>query len=498
MPSNAFPLLPKELVDAIEHQQHIILPSGIISGQPEITAGTLRIIRSAQTGAVVMQCMTGTALQIDRAISAATSQIPFWLSLGSAGRAKYLQSISQAVTTNAASLTKLVHYTSGKVTSEAAAEVERIAEVFRFYAEDSCRSSDTSNTFPTLYDPQNTLHRSRGCGVVALLTSWHSPLLNFARRLAVALSSGCTVVAMTGHTNPAAEMALIALIHEIGLPRDIVSIIFGDDRLPLLLRAHPAVALVSLGEASTSWTESQSGSQDKAEATVFDRPAEASMIICDDANLVTAAQLAAQGAFQNRGRSRGATSRITVQKSIYKPFITELCKQIPRYMSAEGTAPIYFPDEATMHWEQLARHIDTRKDLGTSVDTTNPAYTLACSLGMQPTVVEGISISDPLWKDVLFAPIACVNSFATYEEAVEMCQINRVQLVATVVTNSITTVQQVAELCQPASLWVNKLPNSHYLGIEKQFSSNWNVTALAPQLYQRRVIVHLDHPSWST
>ena len=93
--------------------------------------------------------------------------------------------------------------------------------------------------------------RLHGRGVFACISPWNFPLAIFTGPVAAALAAGNAAIAKPAEQTPLIGALAIELMHEAGIPSDVVQLAPGDGKVGAALTAHPLIA----GVAFTGSTE---------------------------------------------------------------------------------------------------------------------------------------------------------------------------------------------------------------------------------------------------
>jgi RHH-type proline utilization regulon transcriptional repressor/proline dehydrogenase/delta 1-pyrroline-5-carboxylate dehydrogenase len=137
-----------------------------------------------------------------------------------------------------------------KTWDDAVAEVREAIDFLRYYAADAARVMAPA----TLAGPTgetNELHL-RGRGTWVCISPWNFPLAIFTGQVAAALVTGNAVAAKPAEQTPAIAAAMVRLMHDAGVPRDVLILCPGDGAtIGAALVADPRIA----GVAFTGSTE---------------------------------------------------------------------------------------------------------------------------------------------------------------------------------------------------------------------------------------------------
>jgi RHH-type proline utilization regulon transcriptional repressor/proline dehydrogenase/delta 1-pyrroline-5-carboxylate dehydrogenase len=150
-----------------------------------------------------------------------------WDGIGGAARAAILERAADLYETNRAKLMALAVREGGKTLSTALGEVREAVDMLRYYAAEARRhfSAPTNLPGPTGEANELTLH---GRGVFACISPWNFPLAIFTGQLAGALAAGNAVLAKPAAPTPLIAAAAVALLHEAGVPQEVLHLLPGS------------------------------------------------------------------------------------------------------------------------------------------------------------------------------------------------------------------------------------------------------------------------------
>jgi RHH-type transcriptional regulator, proline utilization regulon repressor / proline dehydrogenase / delta 1-pyrroline-5-carboxylate dehydrogenase len=144
---------------------------------------------------------------------------------------------------------------AGKTLPDAVAEIREAADFCRYYAE---RGRELFAAPRQLDGPvgERNLLSYQGRGVFACISPWNFPLAIFTGQITAALMAGNAVVAKPAPATTLIAHAMTRLLHEAGIPRDVLQLAPADG--PLFGRSaltHPALAGVAFtGSTATAAT----------------------------------------------------------------------------------------------------------------------------------------------------------------------------------------------------------------------------------------------------
>ena len=126
---------------------------------------------------------------------------------------------------------------------DAVSEVREAIDFCRYYAAQA-RGLMAPQVLPGVTGERNT-YRLGGRGVWACISPWNFPLAIFTGQVVAALVTGNAVAAKPAEQTPGIGAAMIALLHQCGVPEDALVGVYGDGAIGAALVAHPQIAGVA-------------------------------------------------------------------------------------------------------------------------------------------------------------------------------------------------------------------------------------------------------------
>jgi RHH-type proline utilization regulon transcriptional repressor/proline dehydrogenase/delta 1-pyrroline-5-carboxylate dehydrogenase len=213
------------------------------SGAPTVGQGTAprRVVAPFDPGHVVGEVRDATVADVDAAAKAAHGAQRRWDALGGSARARLLDRAADLFDEHRE---ELCIREAGKTLPDAILEVREAVDFLRFYAAEARNKFDQATVLPGPTGELNEL-RLHGRGVFACISPWNFPLAIFIGPVAAALAAGNAALAKPAEQTPLIGALAIELMHEAGIPRDIVQLVPGDGQIGAALTSHPLVAGVA-------------------------------------------------------------------------------------------------------------------------------------------------------------------------------------------------------------------------------------------------------------
>lgn len=156
-------------------------------------------------------------------------------------------------------------------------------------------------------------------GVVGAITPWNFPHQINLAKVGPALAAGCTVVLKPAPDTPWAAAALAHLAAtETDIPAGVLNVVNSSDHgLGALLSADPRVDLVSFTGSTATGRKVMASAAETLKRVFLELGGKSAFIILDDADLGSAAGLAAFTACTHAGQGCAITTRLLVPRSRY-------------------------------------------------------------------------------------------------------------------------------------------------------------------------------------
>ena len=202
---------------------------------------------------VVGTAPDATPAEIDLAFRAAQRAFPEWDDRGGPARAAILERAADAIEAARPELLFLLAREGGRVLADGASEIREAADFCRYYAT-RARADFVSRELPGPTGERNVWTLG-GRGVFVAISPWNFPLAIFVGQVAAALAAGNAVLAKPAEQTPLVAGRAVTLLHEAGVPREVLHILCGDGRVGAALVGDPRCA----GVAFTGGTDTARG-----------------------------------------------------------------------------------------------------------------------------------------------------------------------------------------------------------------------------------------------
>lgn len=476
-----------------------------IGGEPAVNpaGSTFETRNPADLREVVAVYPQGRAEDARQAISAAQGAFPGWAGSTAVARGRVLSKASQLIESRKAELAELLTREEGKTLAEATGEVQRTADIFRFFGGLSYTLG--GQTIP--HDlPGNLLYtRREPLGVVGLITPWNFPIAIPAWKLAPALVCGNTVVLKPASQAPALACELAKILADAGLPKGVFNVVVGDGRsVGGELANNPAIAALSFtGSHGVGKVIYQQLAQ-RMTRSQMEMGGKNPTLVLADADLDLAATLVIRAGFGLTGQACTATSRVIVERSVLAPFTekllakTKAIKVGPGLQAGVEMGPAVNPQELEGNFQHIAgAQAEGAKLLWGGQRLTEGD--LQHGLFMQPTVLGDVTPTMKIAREEVFGPVVAIMAVSDFDEAIAVANGVEVGLSASVVTRDLKKAMIYCERIQAGVVKVNQISTGLALqapfgGVKQSSTDSFKEQgAGAVEFYSRLKTVYLDY-----
>jgi RHH-type proline utilization regulon transcriptional repressor/proline dehydrogenase/delta 1-pyrroline-5-carboxylate dehydrogenase len=159
-------------------------------------------------------------------------------------RAQMLERTAALLEANRPELLALLVREAGKTLPDAIAEVREAEDFLRYYAMHARRLLARPEILPGPTGEHNEL-QLHGRGVFVCISPWNFPLAIFAGQIAAALVAGNCVIAKPAEQTNRIGLRFVQLMHDAGVPKQVLQCVLGDGEVGAALVADPRVAGVA-------------------------------------------------------------------------------------------------------------------------------------------------------------------------------------------------------------------------------------------------------------
>ena len=230
-------------------------PGGPVLTHGEAIEPSVPVRSPANTPTVVGLTRDATAAEIAGAMATCARAQRAWDATPAAQRAACLDKAADLLESRRGAFLHLLVREAGRNLPDAIAEIREAADFCRYYA---ARGRELFASPRELDGPvgERNLLSLQGRGVFACISPWNFPLAIFTGQITAALMAGNAVIAKPAPATTLIAHAMTRLLHEAGIPRDVLQLAPADGPLfGATALTHPALAGVAFtGSTATAAT----------------------------------------------------------------------------------------------------------------------------------------------------------------------------------------------------------------------------------------------------
>nr|AMJ39506.1 aldehyde dehydrogenase 2B7 copy 2 [Bixa orellana] len=477
----------------------------LINGQfVDAVSGKTFTTLDPRTGDVIAHVAEGDSEDVDRAVSAARKAFDEgpWPKMAAYERSKILLKFADLLEKHNDEIAALETWDNGKPYEQAAQiEVPMFTRLFRYYAgwADKIHGltvpADGAHHVQTLHEP---------IGVAGQIIPWNFPLLMFAWKVGPALACGNTIVLKTAEQTPLSALYAAKLLHEAGLPSGVLNVISGfGPTAGASLASHMEVdKLAFTGSTDTGKVVLQLAAKSNLKPVTLELGGKSPFIVCEDADVDKAVELAHFALFFNQGQCCCAGSRTYVHEKVYDEFLEKAkARALKRVVGDPFKGGIeQGPQVDSDQFEKILRYIRSGVESGATLETGGERLGTK-GYYIQPTVFSNVKDDMLIAKDEIFGPVQSILKFDDLDEVIRRSNASRYGLAAGVFTQNIDTANTLTRALRVGSVWINcfdvfdaAIPFGGYKmsghGREK------GIYSLSNYLQVKAVVTPLKNPAW--
>ncbi|WP_372605613.1 NAD-dependent succinate-semialdehyde dehydrogenase, partial [Actibacterium sp.] len=407
------------------------------------------------TGQPIGQVPVAGAEQLQQAAGFAQQGFAIWRATGAHDRAAILRKTAQLLRDRADALAHALTLEQGRPLGDTKMECMIGAEVLDWFAEEAKRTY--GRIIPARQPGVSQLVEKQPIGPVLAISTWNVPINHAARKLGAALAAGCSVVLKGPEEAPASTMMVVQAFLDAGLPAPVLSLVFGDPaQISDTLIAHPVIRKLTFTGSTPIGKLLASKAGAVMKPATLELGGHAPVLIFDDADIDKAVAILSMTKFRNAGQICISPTRFLVQDGVFDRFTDGFTKAAEAIKTGNGLDP-----DSQMGPLSTQRRVEAVEAL--VQDALSKGATLRTGgtrIGNEgffyaPTVLTDVPTDAVAMNDEPFGPVALINRFSTYDQA--MSEANRLDygLAAYAYTGTAQTANRLAADIESGMLSIN-------------------------------------------
>jgi alpha-ketoglutaric semialdehyde dehydrogenase len=411
--------------------------ASIVSGTPVNGApgGTLTISNPARLDQVVGEAALGDAATFMGACRAARSAQPGWAATPAPVRGRAIQQLGRLVEANFEALSALITREIGKPIAESRGEVQEVVDTCNFFLGEGRRLY--GQTVPSEMPDKQLFTFRAPVGVAAIITAGNFPVAVPSWYLVPALLCGNAVVWKPAEYAPTTAEAFAQLFLHAGFPAGTFNLVLADGPRTFdgLEQALDAGLVDKVGFTGSTEVGKRIGELTgrHLQTACLELGGKNPLVVMPDADLDLAVEGALFSGFGTAGQRCTSLGTVIVHAAVHDAFLERLDTATRSAAIGDPTQDVLYGPmisarfcERFEDWLTLIRpHHTILGSTGTGrITAANPRAGFVgdpeAGLFVHPTIVDGVTAADDLYRTETFGPIVGVATFGDFDEAMAL------------------------------------------------------------------------------
>ncbi len=447
---------------------------------------TMPIVNPA-TGDVIGTLAYAEQADLDHALEATARGFATWKKISAFERSKMMRKAANLLRDRIDHVAMLMTMEQGKTIAEAKAEIINGADTIDWFAEEARRTY--GRVIPARGEGIYQLVIKEPVGPVAAFTPWNFPINQIVRKLSAALAAGCSIIVKAPEETPASPAELIRAFADAGVPPGTIGLVYGDPAtISSYLIPHPVIRKISFTGSTVVGKQLAAMAGAHMKRATMELGGHAPVIIFDDADAAVAAKVMASSKFRNAGQVCISPTRFLVQEGIYDSFVEQFVANTRKLKVGDGLeqgvnmGALANPRRSKAmeaNLEDVGKHGGHVKTGGHRIGSKGNFF--------EPTVVTELPNDARAMNEEPFGPMAIINPFKTFDDAVKEANRLPFGLAAYAWTKSAKTANAIASSVETGMISINHvglgIPEVPFGGVKDSgYGSEGGSEAIEPYL----------------
>jgi acyl-CoA reductase-like NAD-dependent aldehyde dehydrogenase len=432
--------------------------------------GHMTSTNPARTSETVAEVSLGDAGTFVEACRAAREAQREWASVPAPIRSQVVKKIGRVVENNKEALARLVTREIGKPYAESLGEVQEIIDTCDFFTGEGRRLY--GQTVPSEMPDKQLFTFRVPVGVAAIITAGNFPVAVPSWYLIPALTCGNAVVWKPAEYSSAIGDALARLFMAGGLPDGVLNVVQAEGPATFegLEKALDEGLVDKVGFTGSSEVGKRVGELcgRHMQSPCLELGGKNPLVVMPDADLDLAVEGALFSGFGTAGQRCTSMGTVIVHESVHEDFISRFTRAVEEAPIGDPAQDVLYGSmlserfhERFLRWLELIEpHHTVHGSSGTgriSADNPREGFVGDPEAGIydHPTIVDGVTMEDEIYRTETFGPIVGVASFSDFDEAIALSNGHGYGLSAAIYTTDATNALRFRERNGAGMLSVN-------------------------------------------
>ena len=394
---------------------------------------------------------------LDEALAAAEKGFAIWRDTSVFDRYKTMRKAAELLRKRADGIAWMMTREQGKPLADSVGEIMRAADTIEWFSEEARRTY--GQVIPARSPGVTQMTIKLPVGPVAAFTPWNFPINQIVRKLSAALATGCSIIVKAPEETPASPAELIRAFIDAGVPDGVIGLVYGvPAEISEYLIPHPTIRKISFTGSTPVGKHLASLAGQHMKRATMELGGHAPVLVFNDADVDAAIKIMAPFKTRNTGQVCISPTRFLVQDKVADQFTAGFISALEKTKIGNG-----LDDGVEMGPMANERRIPVIEEM--IADATSKGAKLASGgerIGnkgyfFQPTVLTDVPIDAKMMNDEPFGPVAIVNRFKTYDDAITEANRLPFGLAAYAFTSSGETQHRLSRQVESGMLTINHM-----------------------------------------
>jgi aldehyde dehydrogenase (NAD+) len=393
---------------------------------------------------------------VDVAAKAARKAFQSWRNVSGGERCRLLNKLADLIEKHNDEIAAMESANNGKPYQVAKhVDVPATCEVIRYYA--GWADKLHGKTIPV--NGENfvyTLHEP--VGVVGQIIPWNFPILMFAWKIGPALATGCTIVMKPAEQTPLSALRVGELAVEAGFPPGVLNILPGyGPTAGAAISGHMDIDKVAFtGSTEVGKLIQIASAKSNLKNVTLELGGKSPLIVCEDADVKEAVEVAHLGLFFNMGQCCCASSRVFVHEKVYDEFVRLSVEKAKKRVVGDPMDPKteQGPQVDEEQYKKILDLINSGKKQGANLQCGGNAIGDK-GFFIEPTVFTDVKDDMRIAEEEIFGPVMSILKFNDYDDVIRRANKTQYGLAAGVISRGIERALTLAHSIRAGTVWVN-------------------------------------------
>ena len=410
-------------------------------------------------GKVIATIQQASQQDIEKAVQSAQDGQKVWAAMTAMERSRILRRAVDILRERNDELAELETLDTGKAYSETSTvDIVTGADVLEYYA--GLATAIQGEQVP-LRETSFFYPRREPLGVVAGIGAWNYPIQIALWKSAPALAAGNAMIFKPSEITPLTAYKLAEIYTEAGVPNGVFNVVQGVGRdIGQWLTEHPVIEKISFtGGVETGKKVMASAAASSLKEVTMELGGKSPLIICEDADINKAADIAVMANFFSSGQVCTNGTRVFVPATLKAAFEAAILERVQRIrigdpMNADTN---FGPLTSFPHMEKVLSYINAGKQQGAKllIGGDRASGELAEGAYVLPTVFTDCTDDMRIVQDEIFGPVMSILSYQTEDEVIRRANNTTFGLAAGVVTPDINKAHRIIHQIEAGICWIN-------------------------------------------